>query len=105
MSGVAGTLGAILFVVSVIGVVAAPVLVFMFAPGFRGTEGEVRAGGVDAAVHLSVHFLCVADGAVWRGAEQLRAVRDSGVHVDADERRDDCALRRGLRRGAPIRGS
>jgi putative peptidoglycan lipid II flippase len=40
VSGVAGTLGAILFVVSVVGVVAAPVLVFLFAPGFRGTEGK-----------------------------------------------------------------
>ena len=40
ISGVAGTLGAILFVVTVIGVVAAPVLVLIFAPGFRGTEGK-----------------------------------------------------------------
>jgi putative peptidoglycan lipid II flippase len=40
VSGVAGTLGGVLFVVTVIGVVAAPVLVLMFAPGFRGTEGK-----------------------------------------------------------------
>src|SRR5690242_1544996 len=40
VSGVAGTLGAVLFVVSVVGVIAAPILVLMFAPGFRGTEGK-----------------------------------------------------------------
>jgi putative peptidoglycan lipid II flippase len=40
VSGVAGTLGAMLFVVSVIGVIAAPVLVFLFAPGFKGTESK-----------------------------------------------------------------
>jgi putative peptidoglycan lipid II flippase len=40
VSGAAGTLGAVLFVVTVIGVIAAPVLVLIFAPGFRGTEGK-----------------------------------------------------------------
>jgi putative peptidoglycan lipid II flippase len=40
VSGVAGTLGAVLFGVSVVGVIAAPVLVFIFAPGFTGTEGK-----------------------------------------------------------------
>jgi len=35
VAGVAGTLGALLFVVTVIGVVAAPILILMFAPGFR----------------------------------------------------------------------
>lgn len=40
VSGVAGTLGAVVFVVSVVGVVAAPILVLIFAPGFRGTEGK-----------------------------------------------------------------
>lgn len=40
VSGVAGTLGSILFGVSVIGVLASPVLVFIFAPGFKGTEGK-----------------------------------------------------------------
>lgn len=39
VGGVAGTFGAVLFVVALIGVIAAPVLVFMFAPGFR-TEGD-----------------------------------------------------------------
>jgi putative peptidoglycan lipid II flippase len=36
ISGVAGTLGGVLFVVSVIGVVAAPVIIWIFAPGFHG---------------------------------------------------------------------
>jgi putative peptidoglycan lipid II flippase len=40
IAGVAGTLGAVLFVITVLGVVAAPILVLVFAPGFRGTEGQ-----------------------------------------------------------------
>ena len=37
---VAGTLGAILLLVTLVGVLAAPALVFVFAPGFIGTEGK-----------------------------------------------------------------
>lgn len=40
VSGVAGTFGAVLFAITVIGVVASPVIVLIFAPGFRGTEGK-----------------------------------------------------------------
>ena len=40
VGGVAGTLGIALFVVTLIGVVAAPVLVFLFAPGFRDDGGR-----------------------------------------------------------------
>jgi putative peptidoglycan lipid II flippase len=40
IAGVAGTFGAVLFGVTVVGVVAAPVLVWMFAPGFSGTPGK-----------------------------------------------------------------
>ncbi|MGH8286223.1 MAG: murein biosynthesis integral membrane protein MurJ [Steroidobacteraceae bacterium] len=39
-SGVAGTLGAILFVITVVGVLAAPVVIFLFAPGFTRTPGK-----------------------------------------------------------------
>lgn len=37
---VGGTLGAVLLVVSVLGVILAPLLVLVFAPGFAGTEGK-----------------------------------------------------------------
>jgi putative peptidoglycan lipid II flippase len=47
VGGVAGTFGAALFVVTLIGVIGAPVLVFMFAPGFR-TDG----GRFDLAVDM-----------------------------------------------------
>jgi len=40
VSGTAGTLGLALFVVTLIGVVAAPVLVMIFAPGFRDDGGR-----------------------------------------------------------------
>jgi putative peptidoglycan lipid II flippase len=38
---VAGTLGGVLLVVTLIGVVAAPILVMIFAPGFISTEGKL----------------------------------------------------------------
>lgn len=37
---VAGTLGGVLLVVTVLGVVFAPVLIFLFAPGFDGNHGQ-----------------------------------------------------------------
>lgn len=40
VGGVAGTLGAVLFVVTAIGVLAAPVIVFLFAPGFTQEAGK-----------------------------------------------------------------
>jgi putative peptidoglycan lipid II flippase len=40
VGGVSGTLGALLFVVTLIGVLAAPVLVTIFAPGFYGDGGR-----------------------------------------------------------------
>lgn len=38
VAGVAGTLGGFLFVLTLIGVVAAPILVYVFAPGFAGDD-------------------------------------------------------------------
>ena len=38
---VAGTLGGVLLVVTLLGVVAAPLLVMIFAPGFLGSEGKL----------------------------------------------------------------
>jgi putative peptidoglycan lipid II flippase len=40
VGGVAGTLGTVLFVVTAIGVLAAPVIVFLFAPGFTKEAGK-----------------------------------------------------------------
>jgi putative peptidoglycan lipid II flippase len=40
VGGVSGTLGAVLFVVTLIGVIAAPVIIFLFAPGFRAEAGK-----------------------------------------------------------------
>ena len=48
VGGVAGTLGVALAVVTVIGVIAAPVLVLMFAPGFHDEPGKFQ---------LTVHML------------------------------------------------
>jgi putative peptidoglycan lipid II flippase len=40
VGGVAGTLGAVLFVVTLLGVLAAPVIIFLFAPGFAAEQGK-----------------------------------------------------------------
>ncbi|MBP6514982.1 MAG: murein biosynthesis integral membrane protein MurJ, partial [Steroidobacteraceae bacterium] len=40
VSGVSGTLGVALLVITIIGVVAAPLLIMLFAPGFRGENGR-----------------------------------------------------------------
>ncbi len=40
VNGVTGTFGVALFVITAIGVVAAPVIIFMFAPGFRAEGGR-----------------------------------------------------------------
>ncbi len=55
IDAVTGVLGAILFVVTLIGVVAAPVLVMIFAPGFLG-DGEKYALTVDM-VRLTFPYL------------------------------------------------
>ncbi|MEP7312818.1 MAG: murein biosynthesis integral membrane protein MurJ [Pseudomonadota bacterium] len=40
IAGVAGTLGGVVFVLSIIGVVAAPLILLGFAPGFKATAGK-----------------------------------------------------------------
>ena len=40
IAGVAGTLSALLFVVTVTGVIAAPLIILLFAPGFRSQPGK-----------------------------------------------------------------
>ncbi len=40
VDGVAGTLGLVVFVMSVIGVIAAPLIILLFAPGFTAEQGK-----------------------------------------------------------------
>ena len=40
VAGVAGTLGGLLFVLSAVGVLAAPLIILAFAPGFTGEAGK-----------------------------------------------------------------
>jgi putative peptidoglycan lipid II flippase len=42
VSGVSGTLGAILFLITLVGVLAAPVVIFLFAPGFTQKDGKFQ---------------------------------------------------------------
>lgn len=52
---VAGTLGVILLLVTVIGVLAAPILIFLFAPGFAG-EGE-KLGLATSMLRLTFPYI------------------------------------------------
>ena len=40
VDGVAGTLGLVVFALSVVGVVAAPLIILLFAPGFTAEQGK-----------------------------------------------------------------
>ena len=55
VSATAGTFGAILFVVTVVGVIAAPLLVYAFAPGFRRAPGQFAAAV--AMLHLTFPYI------------------------------------------------
>jgi len=55
IDSIAGTLGLILFVVTLIGVIAAPLLVFIVAPGFVGEDG--RFDLATAMLHFTFPYL------------------------------------------------
>ena len=75
MAGVAGTLGrAACSSLQSLGVIAAPVLILVFAPGFQEPR-HVRSGGRDAALDLPVSVLHLPHRARRRRAQQLRALR------------------------------
>ena len=79
VDGAAGTLAWFLTVVTIVGVVAAPLLVLMFAPGFRVDEGKF-----DLTVEMLrwtfpyLLFISLAALAA-RRAQQLRQVRRAGA--------------------------
>ncbi|MCP5141210.1 MAG: murein biosynthesis integral membrane protein MurJ [Zoogloeaceae bacterium] len=45
IASVAGTLAGILFLITAIGVLAAPLLIYVFAPGFAGDAGKIELAG------------------------------------------------------------
>ncbi len=53
----AGTLGLVLLIISVIGVVTAPLFVLLFAPGFYGAEGQALAGDMLRIVFPYILFV------------------------------------------------
>ena len=89
VAGVFGTLGGLLTVVTAIGVLAAPLIIVAVRARLHAAAGQVRAGGLDAALDLPVPVLHLADGVAERRAQQLRSLRDSGLHAGADEPGDD----------------
>ena len=90
VAGVAGTLGGVLFLVSVVGVIAAPLIILLFAPKWAVTG----TGEYDLAVQMlrwtfPYLFFISHDLAVLGRAEQLWALLHPGVHAGDDERRAD----------------
>jgi len=55
VSGTAGTFGVVLFAVTVVGVIAAPLLVLAFAPGFRATPSQFQSAV--AMLHLTFPYI------------------------------------------------
>ena len=61
VDGVAGTFGVMLFVVTVIGVIAAPLIIFAFAPGWHDEPGQFDLARRHAALDLPLSILHLAD--------------------------------------------
>ena len=96
---VAGTFGVVLFFVTLIGVIAAPLIILAFAPGWHADAGQVATSAVvDAALDLPLSILHLAERAVLRRAQQLRQLRAAGVHAGDHERGHDRRARCGSRR-------
>jgi len=55
VSGTAGTFGVVLFLVTLVGVIAAPLLVLGFAPGFRRDPGQLHSAV--AMLHLTFPYI------------------------------------------------
>ena len=80
-----------LLVVSVLGIVAAPWLVYVLAGGFAQHARQGRADRGADPHHVSVHPVRVAGLARRRRAERLSALRDSRVHAGAAQPRRSSA--------------
>ena len=87
---------------SLLGVVAAPLFVIIFAPGFRERPRAARHDRGDAANHVPVSRLHFADGVCRCAAEQFSSVRDPRIHACLVEPHHD---RCGGVRGADFRNT
>ena len=86
---VTGTLGVILFAITAVGVVAAPLLILLFAPGFLDDDGRFRARHGHAAADVPLFAVCLVDRVGRQDPELLSALCDRGIHARVVERRDD----------------
>ena len=77
----AAVLGACLCVTTVAGVLAAPVLIWIFAPGLQWGPGEADPGGPDVAYYLSLHPVYFADRDGRRHPQYLSSVRRARVYA------------------------
>ena len=87
IDAMAGTFGIILFVVTLIGVIASPLLVIAVAPGFIGDGGDFDL----AAFYVSVPVFHFVDGLRRRRTQYLRPFRDSRVYPGHSQCRVDCS--------------
>ena len=85
-------------VTAALGMAAAPLIVYLTAPGFAAEPGQVRAHGGAAAHHVPLHRLHLAGRAVRRHPEHLEPLLGAGDHAGAAQRR--VHRRRGVLRRA-----
>jgi putative peptidoglycan lipid II flippase len=84
-----GTLAFGLFLVTAIGVVAAPALILAFAPGFRGGADGRFVLAVDMLRFTFPYVFFVSLTALAGSVLNSHGVRVAGVHAGAAERHDD----------------
>ena len=89
VDAIAGTFGIVLFLVTLVGVVASPLLVLIVAPGLRRRRRRLRSRRADVAIYVSLPVVRLADRVCRRHSQYLRAIRRSGVHTGDTERRAD----------------
>jgi hypothetical protein len=69
-----------------LGIAAAPLIVYVTAPGFAADPGQVRAHRAAAAHHLSLHRLHFAGRARRRHSQYLEPLCGPGHHAGAAQR-------------------
>ena len=93
VDSIAGTFAVVLFVITLIGVVAAPVLVAIVAPGFIGDGGDFELASM--MLRFTFPYLFFVSMTAFAGGilNTLWSLRRAGIHAsDPQYRSDRCGL-------------
>ena len=106
VDGVAGTFGVMLFVVTLIGVIAAPLIILAFAPGLARRAGQVRTWPSSMLRWTFPYLFFISLSALFSGVlNSYGQLRAAGVHAGDHERGHDRRARCGSRRTPRTRAS